>query len=138
MMNVLELVGSIFKPFTDLVNNVHTSTEEKLKLQNALAQINQELTGKFLELEGKLVEAQSKVLTAEISGDSWLQKNWRPLTMITFVVLIVATWLGFSATGLTEAMNLKLLDIVEIGLGGYVIGRSVEKVASSMKDALKK
>ena len=137
-MNILELISGIFKPFADLVDNVHTSTEEKLLLKNELAKINQELTGKILELEGKLVDAQSKVLTAETQGDSWLQKNWRPMTMVTFLVLVVSTWLGFSAPGLTEAMNLRLLDIVEIGLGGYVIGRSVEKVATSMKDVLKK
>lgn len=137
-MNVLELIAGIFKPFADMVDNVHTSTEEKQLLRNELAKITTEVNLKLIELEGKLVEAQSKVLTAEMQGASWLQQNWRPITMVTFVLLIVATWLGFSAPGLTEAMNLKLLGIVEIGLGGYVIGRSVEKVAVSMKDILKK
>ena len=137
-MNILEFIAGIFKPFADLVDNVHTSAEEKLQLKNEFTKITNEVNIKLIELEGKLIEAQSKVLTAEVQGASWLQQNWRPMTMVTFVLLIVATWLGFSAPGLTEAMNLKLLDIVEIGLGGYVIGRSVEKVAVSMKDMLKK
>jgi hypothetical protein len=137
-MNTLDLIAGIFKPFADLVDNVHTSSEEKELLRNELTKITTEVNLKVLELEGKLVEAQSKVLTAEIQGESWLQQNWRPMTMVTFVLLIVTTWLGYSAPGLTEAMNLRLLDIVEIGLGGYVIGRSVEKVAVSLKDVLKK
>jgi hypothetical protein len=137
-MNTLDLIAGIFKPFADLVDNVHTSSEEKALLRNELTKITTEVNLKVLELEGKLVEAQSKVLTAEIQGESWLQQNWRPMTMVTFVLLIVTTWLGYSAPGLTEAMNLRLLDIVEIGLGGYVIGRSVEKVAVSLKDVLKK
>ncbi len=46
--------------------------------------------------------------------------------MLVFVSLIVARWLGWSAPNLGEAEVLKLWDIVEIGLGGYVIGRSAE------------
>lgn len=48
--------------------------------------------------------------------------------MFTIVALIVARWLGWSAPNLGEAEVLKLWDIVEIGLGGYVIGRSAEMV----------
>ncbi len=33
---------------------------------------------------------------------------------------------------------LKLWDIVEIGLGGYVIGRSAEKVLPGIVESLKK
>ena len=137
-MNVLEFIAGIFKPFADLVDNVHTSTEEKMQLKNELAKTTNAVNIKLIELESQLIEAQAKVLTVEMQSDSWLGKNWRPTTMLIFVSLIVSTWLGFSASGLTEAMNLKLLDIVQIGLGGYVIGRSVEKVAFSVKDMLKK
>jgi hypothetical protein len=48
--------------------------------------------------------------------------------MLVFVALIVARWLGWSAPNLAEAEALKLWDIVEIGLGGYVIGRSAEEL----------
>jgi hypothetical protein len=66
------------------------------------------------------------VVKAEAQGQSWLQRTWRPITMLVFVGLIVARWLGWSAPNLGEAEVLKLWDIVEIGLGGYVIGRSAE------------
>jgi len=33
---------------------------------------------------------------------------------------------------------LKLWDIVQLGLGGYVIGRSVEKVVPAIAGAIKK
>jgi hypothetical protein len=48
--------------------------------------------------------------------------------MLVFVALIVARRLGWSAPNLGEAGAFRLWDIVEIGLGGYVIGRSAEKV----------
>jgi hypothetical protein len=67
------------------------------------------------------------IITAEAQGESWLQRNWRPVTMLSFVGLIGAHWLGFTAPNLSEAQIVGLLDIVKIGLGGYVIGRSAEK-----------
>ena len=58
--------------------------------------------------------------------------------MLVFVALIVARWFGYAAPGLSEAEALKLWSIVELGLGGYVIGRSAEKVAPAILDAIKK
>jgi len=65
-------------------------------------------------------------------------RTWRPITMLTFVALIVARWLGWSAPNLAEAEALKLWDIVEIGLGGYVIGRSAEKILPGLVTTIKK
>ena len=58
--------------------------------------------------------------------------------MLVFVGLIVARWFGWAAPGLSEAEYLKLWSIVEFGLGGYVIGRSVEKIAPSIASAMKR
>ena len=44
----------------------------------------------------------------------------------------------WSAPNLAEAEALKLWDIVEIGLGGYVIGRSAEKVLPVLVETMKK
>ena len=58
--------------------------------------------------------------------------------MLVFVSLIVARWLGWSAPNLSQAEALKLWDIVEIGLGGYVIGRSAEKVLPGIVETMKR
>ena len=47
-------------------------------------------------------------------------------------------WLGWSAPGISEAEALKLWNIVEIGLGGYVIGRSAEKTLPRIVEVLKR
>ena len=78
------------------------------------------------------------MIRTEAQGESWLQRNWRPLTMMVFVGLIVGKWLGYTAPGVSEDLELRLLGLIEIGLGGYVIGRSVEKVAPVIAGALKK
>jgi hypothetical protein len=82
--------------------------------------------------------AQAQIVQAEAASGNWLASSWRPITMLTFVGLIVARWFGWAAPNLAEAEYLKLWDIVQLGLGGYVIGRSVEKVIPSIADAIKK
>jgi Holin of 3TMs, for gene-transfer release len=91
-----------------------------------------------LQQSGELaaLQAASNIITAEASSDSWLAKSWRPILMLTFGVLIVARWFGWAAPNLTEAEYLKLWDIVQLGLGGYVIGRSVEKTVPAIASAI--
>ena len=83
-------------------------------------------------------QAAADIVKAEAQSSHWLAVNWRPLTMLVFVALIVARWFGWSAPGLSEPEALKLWDIVQLGLGGYVIGRSAEKVVPAIAEALKK
>lgn len=89
---------------------------------------------------GELAEfsARAEIVKTEAASSHWLAANWRPLTMLTFAGLIVARWFGWAAPNLSEAEYLKLWSIVEFGLGGYVVGRSVEKIAPSVADALKR
>lgn len=97
---------------------------------------------KLLELaqKGELDELSQKagIVKAEAESEHWLAACWRPILMLTFGALIVARWLGFSAPFITEAEILKLWDIVELGLGGYVIGRSAEKIVPQVTQLLKK
>lgn len=90
--------------------------------------------------KGELAElsARAGIVQAEAASEHWLAACWRPILMLTFGGLIVARWLGWSAPGISEAEVLKLWDIVQLGLGGYVIGRSVEKIVPSIADAVKK
>lgn len=81
---------------------------------------------------------QAEIVKAEAQSEHWLTACWRPILMLTFGGLIVARWLGFSAPNISDAEVLKLWNIVELGLGGYVIGRSVEKVMPAIAGALKK
>ena len=78
------------------------------------------------------LEAAAKIVLAEAQG-GWLQRNWRPLLMVTFTGLIVAHWFGFTAPDIPESVQNSLLNIVMVGVGGYVVGRSGEKIADKFR-----
>ena len=100
------------------------------------AKAQQELTMALLTQQNALNEAAGDIIKAEAQSEHWLAACWRPILMLTFGALIVARWLGWSAPGISEAEVLKLWDIVQLGLGGYVIGRSVEKIVPQIAGAV--
>ena len=51
------------------------------------------------------------------------------MLMVTFAGLAVAHWIGLTAPDFPDSVQNSLLNIVMIGVGGYTMGRSVEKVA---------
>ena len=115
-MSLVHAIPIIGKIIDKIFPDKQAAAEAKLKLLE-------------LQQQGDLKELDTaaNIIIAEASGEGVLQRNWRPITMLTFVGLIVAHWLGFTAENLSEAQIMGLLDIVKIGIGGYIVGRSVEK-----------
>jgi hypothetical protein len=129
-----EILGILGKVAGGVADRIFPDPEQELKR----IELQQALQAAVLERTSEIERAAAEVVKAEAQGQSWLQRTWRPITMLVFVGLIVARWLGWSAPNLGEAEVLKLWDIVEIGLGGYVIGRSAEKVLPGIVASVKK
>ena len=129
-----EILGIVGKIAGTVAERIFPNPEHELKR----LELQQALQAAVLERTSEIEKAAAEVVKAEAQGQNWLQRTWRPITMLVFVSLIVARWLGWSAPNLTEAEALKLWDIVEIGLGGYVIGRTAEKVLPGLVDSMRK
>ena len=125
-MSLLSLIPVIGDVLDKVIPDPVAQADAKVKLME-LAQ-----KGEFAEMN-----ARADIIKAEAASESWLAQSWRPIMMLTFGALIVARWLGYAAPGISQEEILKLWNIVELGLGGYVIGRSVEKIVPSITTALK-
>lgn len=129
-MNPLSFISDIFKPAADLIDNVHTSDEEKLTLRNSFQALKNVVQLKVIELEKAVLEAQSKILNVEMSEKAiWIQKAWRPITMLTFLTMWVLDKFSLLPNPFTESD----LMMLKIGLSGYIAGRSAEKVAEKIR-----
>lgn len=124
-------IAAILGIGSQLIDRLWPDEEKKAQAKLALMEMAQK--GELQELA-----ARAEIVKAEASSEHWLAANWRPILMLTFGALIVARWFGYAAPELSEAEYLKLWSIVELGIGGYVIGRSAEKVIPGLADALKK
>ena len=77
-MNVLSLIGQIFKPAMDMIDNVHTSTEEKLIQKAALLDLQTTFLTEALEYETEQLKSKTAIIMAEANSQSWLARSWRP------------------------------------------------------------
>lgn len=116
------MIDLAIKALTPIIEHVFPDKEKQAEAKLKLF---------AMETNGELerIKQQSHIIQAEINGESWLQRNWRPLLMLWFAGLVGAHWLGFTAPNITDPIVDKLLSIVQVGIGGYVVGRSAEKVA---------
>ncbi|MFA7286924.1 MAG: 3TM-type holin [Patescibacteria group bacterium] len=133
-MGLLTFLGDVVKPVADLIDNLHTSGEEKLTLHSELTRVENTFAEKVLDYEQKITQMQADVIMTEAKGESWLQQSWRPITMLTFLVLVVLDSLGL----LTHEIPPQMWTLLELGLGGYVIGRSAEKIVPAVVDKFSK
>lgn len=122
---IWNLIGTIGGKVLDIVDDVVEDKDEANKLKF-------EIQRRLIESKSQEMESAAKIVLAEAQG-SWLQRNWRPLLMVTFAALVVAHWFGLTASNIPESVQNSLLNIVMIGVGGYVVGRSGEKIAEKFK-----
>ena len=133
-MNLFGLIGQIFKPAMAMIDNVHTSDEEKLIQKAQLLELQTTFLVQALDYEQEQLKQRGAIILAETKSDSWLTRSWRPITMLVFLALVVCDSFGWLASPLApEAWTL-----LQLGIGGYIVGRSAQSVASNVTKALKK
>ena len=96
---IVIIMKGILETVASVVERLSLSSAEKKRLK-------QELETALLENECQRVEMQARVVGEEARGN-WLQRSWRPVLMLAFAV----------------ADTSRFWDLLEIGLGGYIVGR---------------
>lgn len=132
-------------PLTDILNvgmkvldKFIPDPEAKAKAQQELLQMQQE--GRLAELNADNIESQevTKRQQADMSSDSWLSKNIRPMTLIFILIT-------YTVFGLMSAWDIEVNgNYVELlGQWGMLImsfyfgGRTLEKVMGMKKNESK-
>jgi hypothetical protein len=129
MSSVLTLISSLFEPAVKLIDEMHTSDEERIDAKTKMQVAFNDLSMAVVDYEGRLVEARGGIIKAEAESKHWLTANWRPITMLTFLFLVVMD--AFKL--LPNPLASEAWTLLQIGLGGYVVGRSGEKIIKSVK-----
>ena len=84
-----------------------------------------------LAAETDLAKAAATAVESEAKSEGWLTRSWRPITMLVFVALITARMFGLTADNISESEYLRLWQLVEVGLGGYVFLRGGKQIVEA-------
>ena len=117
MRTVTNLVSEV----GDIVNRLTLPGREKKQLETDILRL-------LIAVEEKTISEQAAAIREEARGN-WLQRSWRPIVMLVFTVIVLAgTFLNLPILSDTS----RFWDLLEIGLGGYIIGRGGEQLVSSL------
>lgn len=111
------VISGVFGVIDQAVEDKDEAARIKAKLQEMA------VTGRMRE-----IEAAARVVAAEAQGESWLQRNWRPMLMCLFGVIVANNYIIAPLFGVQRAeIPPDMWDLLKLGVGGYVLGRSAEK-----------
>ena len=131
MKKILQLItGGLIKDIGKVVDNLHTSDEERLQAKQRIQEI----------LEEADKDAQQQVTDRwkyDMQSDSFLSKNIRPLTLVFLTVMF--TLLAFTDGNIGEFnIQKEYIPIFQTLLitvyGAYFVGRTWEKNKKNGKE----
>jgi hypothetical protein len=102
-------------------------------------EIEKEVKLALLEHTDSLEAMRGKIVLAEANSGNWLTSAWRPLLMMVVVLIIACNYLLFPIVRIfypemiTLELPQELWTLLTIGVGGYVVGRSGEKMVDNWK-----
>ena len=113
----------------DVVDNLHTSKEEKLAAQHKVKKL---VANYEIEMEKNITDRWK----ADMNSDSWLSKNVRPMILI-FLVVCTVLMIFIDAGSINFVVEQKWTDLLQLVLitviGAYFGGRSFEKAKKVKK-----
>ena len=127
-MNILGMlsgggVKDLVKGVGGVIDNLHTSKEEKLEAEQKIKEI-------VASYQATLEKEISSRWDADMKSDSWLSKNVRPLVLI-FLVISTVLLIFIDAGAINFVVEAKWTDPLQLVLitviGAYFGGRSLEK-----------
>ena len=138
---MLEVIFGFLKPVFGIIDKI---VPDKAAADKMKADIQASIVaGDFKEFEA-VINAQKDIIVAEATGKGWLQNNWRPLMMLMFGLIVANNYIFFPYLSLFGVKSVMLVvpeplwNLLQLGIGGYVVGRSAEKIIPGVLAALKK
>ena len=117
--------SGVIKEIGNAIDKLFTTEEERLKAKNEIFKVLQE---QQLELQ----KLQTEIIVTEANGN-WLQRSWRPILMLAFGFIVI--YVKFIAPLFNlpiPPLENEFWNLLQLGIGGYVVGRSAEKIAGNI------
>lgn len=119
------LTGDVFKAVGGVIDDIFTNDEERAE---AKRRILMEMNSQAMEME----RLKAEIIQTEAQGN-WLQRSWRPIIMLAFGFIVVYSKFIAPAFSLPNAeLERDFWDLLQLGIGGYVVGRSAEKIVKDI------
>ena len=130
---MLAALGTIAPLAKMLFSTVDKAIPDKDLAEKLKAQLNTQL----LQSSTEELKAAAAIVEAEAKSN-WFVSGWRPLLMYVLIFILVWNYIFgpivkiFSGAVITFELPGDVWTLLNIGLGGYVVGRSGESIARTL------
>tara|TARA_R110000772_G_scaffold3973_4_gene14102 strand:- start:214 stop:621 length:408 start_codon:yes stop_codon:yes gene_type:complete len=130
MLGAITAIGPIAKMIGSIVDKAVPDKDLKEKLKH-------ELNTQLINGDHEELIAKSKIIQAEANSKHWLTATWRPALMWICIIVIFNNYILAPFINLALGTSLELSipepmwNLLTIGVGGYIAGRSGEKIAQN-------
>jgi hypothetical protein len=112
-------------------------SDEKMQMQLDYKELLVGMGEKLLDYENRLLEHQASIIQTEAKGESWLQRNWRPILMLLCIFIVFSNYVLVPYFGIPSViLDEHIWNLIEVGTGGYIAGRSLEKISDNLSGVL--
>lgn len=121
---LISTVGSFFTGLFNFKGEQARTVQDAIKV---LAEVNQS--------DAQATVASAQALSSILTQGSFLEKNWRPVLMVILMIILVASFFGYIPSHLNDPVSPtmeKIWTLLEIGLGGYLPLRTLEKIVQQI------
>tara|TARA_R100000231_G_C5327735_1_gene165377 strand:- start:592 stop:993 length:402 start_codon:yes stop_codon:yes gene_type:complete len=132
MVNLLGALGPIAKIALGVV-------DKSVKDKDLAEKLKSQITSQMLDNDSKELQSAASIIQAEASSKHWLTATWRPALMWICIIVIFNNYILMPFANLIFGTSLDLQipdpmwNLLTIGVGGYIAGRSGEKIAQNWK-----
>ena len=116
-----------------LFNTIEKSVEDK----DLQAKLKADLQTQLLQSNTQELQAAAKIIEAEAKA-GWFASSWRPLLMYVMIFILIINYIiapmvkAVFGVSIGFELPTDVFTLLQIGLGGYVVGRSAESVARTI------
>ena len=132
-VNMLPMLNAIAPLAKILFNTIDKAIPDK----DLQAKLKAELQTQLIQSNTDELKAAARIIEAEAKA-GWFASSWRPLLMYVLIFVLVFNYIFAPIvkmlTGIVVGFELPgdVWTLLNVGLGGYVVGRSAESVARTM------
>jgi len=130
---MIQMLGAVAPLAKILFSTIEKAVPDKDLQEKLKAQLQTQL----LQSHTQELTAAAKIIEAEAKA-GWFASSWRPLLMYVLIFILIWNYvIGpvikiFFGSIITFELPGDVWTLLNVGLGGYVIGRSAESVARTM------
>lgn len=134
---MLQALAPLIAPIiSDVVQRVLPASSDKK------AEIEREARLALLEHADSIEQIRGRIVLEEAKSQHWMTATWRPALMWIAIIIISVNFLVFPIIGIFYPQIMEnvlplppeLWQLLTLGVGGYIVGRSGEKMIDKWKE----